>query len=516
MELKKKIGQLFVMGWQGIEPNEEFLEMVHEWGIGGVIIFTRNIDDPVAIPDVIRKIDKASGQKVFSSVDQEGGLVLRVLSGGSLFPGAMALAASGDKNLTERVHHALALEMRALGLNWNLAPVLDVNSRQNPGIGARSFGDSPDDVASFGRAAIRGLRSGGVLACAKHFPGKGSAKIDSHFSLPVISSSREELFACDLKPFIHAIDEGVDAIMTSHVFFPAFESAPNLPGTLSKAVLTGLLRKELGFKGLLITDDLEMGAITEAYGVPEASRLSFLAGSDLLLICHDLKRQKSAMEKILHEVSNSSEAAERLEESLIRIESARKKLNSGMPDKSIFELKTMHADLIQESHKKSILVKEYSEKILPISRNSSFLAVFPEIAMLTPAEENLPDGGMASVFKKHFPRSISCSYKPKDDHQQILASIEGRFEKLDVSQPVVIFSYNAHLFHSQKTAFEAIVQKRKNCILVAVRNPYDVSFINSFPVSIASFGFRTPSIEAICEMLSGSFTARKGPWPVHL
>ncbi|HEY9071408.1 MAG TPA: glycoside hydrolase family 3 N-terminal domain-containing protein, partial [Candidatus Ozemobacteraceae bacterium] len=325
-QLRRRIGNLFVIGYQGLEPSPEVLRFVEEWGIGGVIVFARNLANPAMLPGILGRFEAAAGRRLFTSIDQEGGLVMRILSQGSLFPGAMALSAGGDPSLARRIGAAVGAEMRALGLNWNLAPVLDINHAGNPGIGARSFGDTPETVIKYSIPYITGLREGGVLACAKHFPGKGHAKVDSHLTLPVIPYDRERLLSFELAPFKAAIDAGIDAVMTAHVFFPAFEPAPNLPATLSEAVLTGLLRRELGFGGLLITDDLEMGAITEAFGVPDAARRAFLAGADQLLICHDLGRQREAAEAVLHEVESSPAARRRLEESLDRIEAARARL----------------------------------------------------------------------------------------------------------------------------------------------------------------------------------------------
>ncbi|HNV70693.1 MAG TPA: glycoside hydrolase family 3 N-terminal domain-containing protein, partial [Candidatus Ozemobacteraceae bacterium] len=312
MNLKKRIGQLMVVGFQGLEPSDDFLKFVEEWGIGGFIFFARNIDRAERIPQVVRRLEDAAGGPIFTSIDQEGGLVMRILTSGSPFPGAMALSATDDVDLTRKIHTAIGREMRALNLNWNLAPVLDINHRDNPGIGARSFGEDPERVSRFGCAAVEGLQAGGVLACAKHFPGKGHARVDSHLTLPTIPYDTARLESFELQPFRAAIRSGVASIMTSHVFFPAYESTPNLPATLSKAVLTDLLRGKLGFTGLLVTDDLEMGAITEAYGVAEAGFRSFMAGADLLLICHDLDRERSCAEKILDECRHNPDVEKRI------------------------------------------------------------------------------------------------------------------------------------------------------------------------------------------------------------
>lgn len=516
MELKKRIGQLFVIGYQGLNPSDEFLSFVEEWGIGGIIFFVRNIGDPSDLPAVIRKLRRAAGTTQFTAIDQEGGLVLRILKGGSLFPGAMALSASDDPVLTRRVSAALAKEMRALGLNWNLAPVLDINHADNPGIGARSFGDTPERVARFGLEAIRGFQEGGVLACAKHFPGKGNARVDSHLSLPVIPSDRQHLWDYELFPFRKAIEAGVDAIMTAHVFFPAIEPAPNLPGTLSHKVLTGLLRDELGFKGLLVTDDLEMGAITEAFGVDEAARLSFLAGADLLLICHDLDRQRKAAQAVLSEIERSAAAKKRLEESLERITRARTRLGDSEKAASLSDLGDSHSNLIREASEKSILVARAAPGALPLSPSRPKLALCPELSSLVQVEETQSQEGIAPLLARDFLALKCVQYHPKASAEEIIRNFESAAGSSPKDTDLLLFSYNAHLFKGQIEAFRTLARRYPASILLALRNPYDLTAIPEPATAIASFGFRTPAIQALLGVLSGRVPPRPGPWPVTI
>lgn len=516
MDLKKRIGQLFVVGYEGLEPSPEVLSFIEEWGIGGIIIFARNIDDPRKIPAVLDRLRKAAGCPIFTSVDQEGGLVLRVLSSGSLFPGAMALSATDDPTLTERVHTAIGREMRALGLNWNLAPVLDINHRDNPGIGARSFGETPERVSLYGGAAIKGLRAGGVLACAKHFPGKGHASVDSHLKLPTIPHSRERLFSFELAPFKAAIAAGVDAIMTAHVFFPAIEPKPDLPGTLSKAVLTDLLRTELKFDGLLITDDLEMGAITESFGVADASYRAFMAGADLLLICKQLQPQREAAELILKAVESDPAARKRLEESLARIEVARKRLTAPIPATSLADLAKEHAPLIAEAHAKAVLTHRIEKGGLPLAPDKPLVAMCPEISLLVPVEEEQAGDGLGSSLRKRFPKASTVTYQPKATADEIVNLYEAHAKAHPESrgQPLLLMSYNAHLFPGQKEAFERLSRNRSGVVLAAIRNPYDVTAITGPGTAIAGFGFRTPALTAMFDTLEGKVPPRMGPWPI--
>lgn len=512
---KKEIGKLFVIGYQGTNPSDDFLRFVEEWGIGGVIVFARNIDKPEKLPLVLNRIQEAAGQKIFTAIDQEGGLVMRILSDGSLFHSVMGLAATGDPLLIEKSHEAIGKEMLALGLNWNLAPVLDINHPQNPGIGARSFGDTPEMVAEYGCAAIRGLQKTGVLACAKHFPGKGNAKVDSHLTLPVIPHSANHLEQNELFPFKKAILENVAAIMTAHVFFPAFESAPDLPATLSKSVLTGLLRNKLGFKGLLITDDLEMGAITEKFGIHEAAAMSFSAGADLLLICHQLEQQKAAAERLLSLVNSDAHYGIRLEESLNRIKAGLKRLEVKPTSKNISELKVDHEALVKTSHEQSLRFLKFQEAMVSLKTTEKILFVYPEISALVQVEEVHKEQGIEDLIKKEFPYAVCAKFSPTEPHDSIMKKVLSVVPD-ETQVKLVLFSYNAHLFPGQKKAANELAARFKDSAVVALRNPYDLRELKGFGTAMAAFSFRTPAIKAALNALKGKTRPATSPWPIDI
>lgn len=493
---KKQLGKIFILGYQGEEPSDEFLSFVEEWGIGGVIVFARNLSDPLLLPKRLKRIEEAAQTKLFTAIDQEGGLVLRILSHGSLFPSAMALAETGSTELTEKIYKAIGEEMAALGLNWNLAPVLDINHPDNPGIGARSFADTPGVVATFGAAAIKGLQSAGVLACAKHFPGKGHAKQDSHLTLPTIPYSADRLRSFELFPFKKAIESNVAAIMTSHVFFPAFEAKASLPVTLSKSVLTDLLRKELGFDGLIITDDLEMGAITEAFGIPQAALASFMAGADQLLICHSLDQQRLAAENLFNSILTQSEAGRRFEESLIRIEKTKKLITDVKPNLTLDQLRIQHESLIKEVSEKSIKFLKQDSKEIPIKDSPENLFVLPLISSLVQVEEEHKYKGLEKMIKANFPLSKVIVYEPKTSHQDIINKVSAQ-----KASRLVFMTYNGHLFKEQLKAAKALAESHKNLIMVALRNPYDLLECDFAKTAIATFGFRTPAIKALLDKL---------------
>ncbi len=272
-------------GFEGLAPPD-WLRRELEGGLGGVVLFSRNVADRAQLAALSAGI-RAERAEALIGIDEEGGDVTRLEAGtGSSYPGNLALGAVDDVELTRQVAAAIGGELAASGVNLDLAPVADVNSDElNPIIGVRSFGSEPALVARHTAAFVSGLQRAGVAACAKHFPGHGATRSDSHLELPTIDVDRETLLARELVPFRAAIAAGVQSLMTAHIRVPALD---DLPATLSRAHLTGLLREELGFDGMVITDALEMRAVSATVGVEEGAVLAIAAGADALCLGHDL------------------------------------------------------------------------------------------------------------------------------------------------------------------------------------------------------------------------------------
>ena len=291
-------------------------------GLGGVVLFSRNIRDREQLAALTSSI-LAEREVALVGIDEEGGDVTRLeASTGSSYPGSLALGAVDDTDLTEEVAASIGSELRAVGVNLNLAPVADVNTNpRNPVVGVRAFGSDPALVARHVAASVAGLQSRGVIACAKHFPGHGAAEVDSHLELPTISSRLEELRRVELPPFRAAIDAGVRAIMTAHILVPALDDRP---ATVSPVHLHELLREELGFRGLVITDALEMRGISATVGVEEAAVLAITAGADALCLGHDLEGEavESVRGVLVGAVREGRLSEERLAEAAARVEEA--------------------------------------------------------------------------------------------------------------------------------------------------------------------------------------------------
>jgi beta-N-acetylhexosaminidase len=341
-ELNSKIGQLFMVGIPGPDLDEGTEALIRDYNLGGVILFSRNIKDPVQVATLCRDLQEKAmtyhGNPLILAVDQEGGRVARLKEPFTVFPGNSAIGA--DAHPVEKAiefGHVTAREMKLVGLNMNLAPVVDVQrGKLEKHLAGRSFGEDPNRVALLGRAVVRALQDNGVMAVAKHFPGLGRATVDPHFQLPRIEVDGEEIESINLPPFQAVIDEGVAAVMTSHAIYPAFDSRN--PATLSPAILVNLLREKMAFDGLVITDDLEMGAIAKHWSVAEGARLALEAGADILLICKDQANVLESIKLLRSKLLKGEIKEERLEQSIQRIDKAKSRFLTPMEQVSIAEV----------------------------------------------------------------------------------------------------------------------------------------------------------------------------------
>jgi len=323
-DLKHAAASLLIVGFPGLMPDPAVLDLIQR-GVGGTILFRRNIESPEQVMDLLNQLQDArlGDLPLIASVDQEGGTVARLKAPLTEFPDLACLGQTGDANLAEQLGAALAQELLPLGFNLNFAPVLDVNSNpHNPVIGVRALSADPERVARLGIAIIRGMQTHGLLACGKHFPGHGDTRTDSHFELPELPHGMDRLRRLELVPFRAAVAAGVATLMTAHIQFTAVD--PLVPATLSRAVIQGLLRDELGFTGVVVSDDLEMKAIVDHFGVADAVVRGLDAGVDAFLVCHAASRQEEALEALVKAGESSSRGRSRLLQSAGRMRALRK------------------------------------------------------------------------------------------------------------------------------------------------------------------------------------------------
>ncbi len=310
MTLEEKIGQLFIISADGDLEN-----LIQNYHAGGIVLFTRHAPNISKTMQLIEKARRASSLPLFIAVDQEGGPVSR-LSYATAIPSARNLGMISDSSM-QNIGSLVGRELQALGFNMNFAPVLDVDTcEENPVIGKRSFSRDPYTVARLGSAYIRGLHSAGIAAVGKHFPGHGDTRTDSHFELPLVTQSEERLHTLELLPFRAAIAAGVDAIMTAHVSYPALDPTPNWPASLSRPIITRTLRNELEYPGIIITDAMNMKAITNLKTSGMATKTAFMAGADIILMPAHFP---VAYHMLLAAVKNGEIPVSRLDASIRRI-----------------------------------------------------------------------------------------------------------------------------------------------------------------------------------------------------
>ncbi len=335
-ELHRLAAATVLVAFDGTSASPWLRHAVAQGGYGGVILFGSNIESDEQVQALTAEL-RAVRPDLIVSVDEEGGDVTRLAhSAGSPYPGNAALGAIDDPDLTRRVYRAMGTDLRSLGFTLDMAPSGDVNSaHDNPVIGTRSFGDAAELVARHTAAAVHGLRDAGIAACVKHFPGHGATNVDSHLSLPTVDAPLEMLHARELAPFRAAIAAGVPAVMTAHVRVP--ELTGDEPATLSRAALHGLLRTELGFRGAIVTDSMEMAVIRETVGMAEGAVLALAAGADLLCTGGYLRGPEAVepmVEAIVAAVRDGRLAEERLVDAAARVATLARVSGAGTADET--------------------------------------------------------------------------------------------------------------------------------------------------------------------------------------
>ncbi len=314
-----QIGQLVMVGFAGADVPAELRSLAREFDLGGVILFGRNVQAPEQVADLVLQLRQLGEREPpWIAVDQEGGRVARLRAPFTVWPPMATLGRRGDVAVTRRFARALADELKMMGITLDFAPVLDVHTNPaNPVIGDRAISEKAEVVAEHGRAIIETLQAAGIAACGKHFPGHGDTSTDSHHTLPVVEHPPDRLRQVEFLPFRAAVEAGVASIMTAHVLVPSLDEAR--PASLSRRIVHDVLREELNFEGLIISDDLEMRAIADTYTLEEGSVRAIEAGCDVVLLCGaDQGRQAAALEALVHAVESERLSYKRIDDVLAR------------------------------------------------------------------------------------------------------------------------------------------------------------------------------------------------------
>ncbi|GAB1211664.1 hypothetical protein ATERTT37_000788 [Aspergillus terreus] len=506
--------------------SPEIKTLIREYGLGGIVLFKRNIRDAAQLQSLtlaLQEEAKLAGHEhpLFIGIDQENGLVTRICPPISAqMPGSMALGATYDPELAYQVGALTGETLNVFGINMNYAPVCDINSEPlNPVIGVRSFGDDPSLVGRFASASARGLREKKVVPSVKHFPGHGDTAVDSHYGLPVISKTREQLDQCELRPFRRAAAEGVEAVMTAHISLPNIGDG-KLPATLSADALN-ILRKDMQYDGMIITDCLEMDGIRATYGSENGAVLALGAGCDSIMICHTYSVQVGAIDQICQAIESGQIPQARLDEAYRRVASLKSRFlswNTACQPPSLDSMKLLNekgVSLAREAYSRSITVVRDKPQTLPLAKDSTIVFLFP--GEKTPAGGAVDGEGLGRKGEYNASLYLQVLQAWNKNVTEIRYGTAGlsaeQWALVDAADVVIFTSINARESQFQKALGLALPHRARKLVAIAACNPYD--FLDD-PIIETYIATYEPTLEAFTAAAAALFDpdSAKGALPV--
>jgi beta-N-acetylhexosaminidase len=515
MTLEEKVGQLFWTRAYGASAHDTSYaaqnqstygvdtpaQVVEKYHLGGVLYFAwaGNTSSPQQIAELSNGLQEValsqpSGVPLSLSIDQEGGIVARMLEPATVFPGNMALGATRDPELAAEQWRITGAELRAVGVNTNFAPVADVNTNaQNPVIGVRSFGEDPGLVGELATIATRELQDERVSATLKHFPGHGDTEVDSHYGLPLVTFNRQTLEDIHLAPFADAITAAPDAIMTAHIIVEVVD--PDLPATLSRKVLTGLLREEMGYEGVIVTDSLDMAGVREFWGDDRVPVLALQAGADVLL---NPPAMDVAYDAVLEAVRSGELRVKRINESVRRI--LRMKLDRGVFHDAFTSSAAVDSTVGIPDH--LAVADEIADRATTLVRNED--ATLPLGPTLT-AEVLVagPPAGNPTLFGQELTARGFTTTEQTTSAAPTPAQRAAAVAAAQAADVVVVPAYNAWRSADQQQFIRELVATGTPVVVVGTRDAYDINRIPDVDAFVATYGNLAVSIRAAARALVG-------------
>lgn len=486
--LKIKLGQRLAVGFDGTSVPEEYRQLIREYKIGNVILFRRNVGSFDQLKAMCRELRQLilqeTGHEPFITIDEECGSVSRLAPIAGETPCAMALGATGKPENAYRIGQTIGENLRALGINFDLAPVLDCfTNPDNSVCGNRSFGRDPALVAEFGAHYIRGMQDAGVMACGKHFPGHGDTAVDSHLALPLVDQPMDVVRNRELVSFRAAIEAGVAGIMSAHVVFPAMEP-DRVPSTVSRRVMTGLLREEMGFEGIIISDGMEMNAVMELYGIEEGTRRALCAGVDVALICHSAQQAASTCRYLYRAVEEGKMDLREIESHYQRITSKKAAFLPIRENGAAFGSAAQRAAsraIMEEAVQ--VLSAPEGKPLPPLNGGTLFLGV-PARAV-SQASDDVPMDAAAL-----------CARALGGQYGGILGEKAGR----EADAAVVFLARHPHLDAVLEKA-RALDQMGKRVIAVSMATPRCLDFLPDTVWKIGAWQYDELAVQALVKLL---------------
>jgi beta-N-acetylhexosaminidase len=509
LTVEQALGQRQMLSFLGLAPSGEILAALKQQHVGGVTLFrAQNVEHPSQVRELTAALQRAaadSGQPpLLIAVDQEGGTLL-ALAETTPFPGNLALGAAGSADLARRTGYAMGLELAAMGVNVNYAPVCDINlNAANPVVGTRSFGDDPARVAELSSAMIAGLQAAGVAATAKHFPGHGDTPTDSHYGTPVLAHDEQRLRQVELQPFAAAVRAGVKLVMTGHVALPALTGSSDLPATLSPAILQGLLRQELGFAGVIISDALDMKAFQQGAGFGAAASAAAAAGVDLLTLNAVLPEHQTVLAALLRAADSAQLVPAAIQAAAGRVLALKDWCAQVRPPALEVVGCAEHQALALEIAAHAVTLVRDTARRLPLNR-----AAPPRLAVVMPTPQDLTPADTSSYEKPNLAAALR-KYAPSVAEFSVpmnlpAAEVGPLAERLcqGAYDAVIIGTINAGDHPGQAALVQAVLNQDMPLIAVALRMPHDLLAYPTAPTYVCTYSILPPALEALAQALFG-------------
>ena len=491
-----------MIGLKGPALDDADIRVFRETRARGLILYRRNFESPAQLGDLLARLEGALGWRLLVVTDHEGGRIVMLGRGVTIFPDNLAVGTAGDETFAYKEGLIEARELRRLGIDLNLGPCLDVlTDRYSPNIGIRSYGKDPKLVARYGVARLSGMAKGGLSACPKHFPGKGHSPLDAHLKLPTITSDWDEMRAVHLVPFVDAIASGVECVMTSHPVYPRLDPAA-VPATFSRVIVEDCLRGELGFGGVIVSDDLEMGAVSETCPIGEATVRAAEAGHDLLLVCHTEPAQRAAATALVEAYRSGRLPWAALERAAARVRALRerraKRSEGGAPaperDGAPLAMAMATRAVTELTSGREAFVRALNRRVLVVFPRFSELAARITIEPEVCDEAGWIRGAFARAGVSAEPCVVGIEPSP--------AEIEDAAGRAAAADATVLFLYDAHLYASNRALLETIQARARRLAVVLLRDPYDAALLAPGVFGITAFGWRRCQLDAVVARLS--------------
>jgi beta-N-acetylhexosaminidase len=496
------VGERLMIGLAGPTLRDQDVALFRDTAAGGLILYRRNFEDPAQLRALLGALEDALGRRLLIATDHEGGRIVMLGQGTTIFPDNLAVGTAGQEAYPYRQGVIEGRELRRLGIDVNLGPCLDVlTDRYSPNIGIRSYGKDPERVARYGVARIRGMAKSGLSACAKHFPGKGHSPLDAHLKLPTIDSTWADMRAIHLPPFAAAIEAGVECVMTSHPVYPNLDPSGG-PATFSRRLVHELLREELGFRGVIVSDDLEMGAVAETCPIAEAAVRAAAAGHDLLLVCHTAGAQREAARALADAYRAGALPGAALEEAVSRVRAlraARKaRFEAGAP-----QPEPAGAGLASAIAAQAVTIAAPGSPELRRALNGRVSVIFPRFSDLAPRITIEPDVCDEKGYVTRAFGTVGITADP------VVVGIEPSPAEIDeaagraaAADAAVLFLFDAHLYPSNRALLDAVQSRARRLAVALLRDPWDAELLAPGVLGITAYGFRRCQLEAIIARLA--------------